>query len=174
MSLLVFILLLYFIIGFLADLVLNYLSRQTYAPATVKALEIYFERKEIKSASWRAIISGVNAGLTIVGVLLIVMGVYKLTLASASSTSASSTSASSTSASSTTWHPTTPKQLLYFLLLAFPIGWAADVIIYKTQLFGPSLNPYYKIAGAGLWGALAFIFSILVSYFLLKWTFKYF
>ena len=159
MSLLVFILLLYFIIGFLADLVLNYLSRQTYAPATVKALEIYFERKEIKSASWRAIISGVNAGLTIVGVLLIVMGVYKLTLASASST---------------TWHPTTPKQLLYFLLLAFPIGWAADVIIYKTQLFGPSLNPYYKIAGAGLWGALAFIFSILVSYFLLKWTFKYF
>ena len=166
MSLLVFILLLYFIIGFLADLVLNYLSRQTYAPATVKALEIYFERKEIKSASWRAIISGVNAGLTIVGVLLIVMGLFKLTLAM--------TSGSSTSASSTTWHPTTPKQLLYFLLLAFPIGWAADVIIYKTQLFGPSLNPYYKIAGAGLWGALAFIFSILVSYFLLKWTFKYF
>ena len=166
MSLLVFILLLYFIIGFLADLVLNYLSRQTYAPATVKALEIYFERKEIKSASWRAIISGVNAGLTIVGVLLIVMGVYKLTIASASSTSAST--------SASIWHPTTPKQLLYFLLLAFPIGWAADVIIYKTQLFGPSLNPYYKIAGAGLWGALAFIFSILVSYFLLKWTFKYF
>lgn len=158
MSLLVLILLLYFFIGFFADLVLNYLSRQTYAPAPVKALEIYFERKEIKSASWRAIISGVNAGLTIVGVLLIVMGLYKLT------------STSSTSA----WHPNTPKQLLYFLLLAFPIGWAADVIIYKTQLFGPSLNPYYKIAGAGLWGALAFIFSILVSYFLLKWTFKYF
>lgn len=163
MSLLVFILLLYFFIGFLADLVLNYLSRQTYAPATVKALEIYFERKEIKSASWRAIISGVNAGLTIVGVLLIVMGLFKLI-------SSTSTSASSTSI----WHPTTPKQLLYFILLAFPIGWAADVIIYKTQLFGPSLNPYYKIAGAGLWGALAFIFSILVSYFLLKWTFKYF
>jgi len=162
MSLLVLILLLYFIIGFFADLVLNYLSRQTYAPATVKALEIYFERKEIKSASWRAIISGVNAGLTIVGVLLIVMGLFKLTLAMTSGTSTSA------------WHPTTPKQLLYFLLLAFPIGWAADVIIYKTQLFGPSLNPYYKIAGAGLWGALAFIFSILVSYFLLKWTFKYF
>ena len=171
-SLFVLILLLYFFIGFFADLVLNYLSRQTYAPATVKALEIYFERKEIKSASWRAIISGVNAGLTIVGVLLIVMGMYKLTSTSASSTS---TSASSTSARSTsTWHPTTPKQLLYFLLLAFPVGWAADVIIYKTQLFGPSLNPYYKIAGAGLWGALAFIFSILVSYFLLKWTVKYF
>lgn len=169
MSLLVLILLLYFFIGFFADLVLNYLSRQTYAPATVKALEIYFERKEIKSASWRAIISGVNAGLTIVGVLLIVMGFFKLTSASTSSTS---TSASSTGTSA--WHPTTPKQLLYFLLLAFPIGWAADVIIYKTQLFGPSLNPYYKIAGAGLWGALAFIFSILVSYFLLKWTFKYF
>ena len=150
------ILLIYFFIGFLSDLVLNYLSRQSYAPATVKALEIYFERKEIKSASWRAIISGVNAGLTIVGVLLIVMGLFKLT------------------SSTSTWHPTTPKQLLYFLLLAFPIGWAADVIIYKTQLFGPSLNPYYKIAGAGLWGALAFIFSILVSYFLLKWTFKYF
>ena len=171
MSLLVLILLLYFFIGFFADLVLNYLSRQTYAPATVKALEIYFERKEIKSASWRAIISGVNAGLTIVGVLLIVMGLFKLTSASTSSTS-TSTSASSTGTSA--WHPTTPKQLLYFLLLAFPIGWAADVIIYKTQLFGPSLNPYYKIAGAGLWGALAFIFSILVSYFLLKWTFKYF
>jgi hypothetical protein len=166
MSLLVFILLLYFFIGFFSDLVLNYLSRQTYAPATVKALEIYFERKEIKSASWRAIISGVNAGLTIVGVLLIVMGLYKMTSTS------TSTSVSSTSASS--WHPTTPKQLLYFLLLAFPLGWIADVIIYKTQLFGPSLNPYYKIAGAGLWGALAFIFSIVVAYFLVKWTFKYF
>jgi hypothetical protein len=158
------ILLIYFFIGFLSDLVLNYLSRQSYAPATVKALEIYFERKEIKSASWRAIISGVNAGLTIVGVLLVVMGLFKLTSASASVSSASASA----------WHPTTPTQLLYFLLLAFPIGWIADVVIYKTELFGPSLNPYYKIAGAGLWGALAFIFSILSSYFLLKWTFKYF
>jgi len=149
-----FILLLYFIISFFSDLVLNYLSRQSYAPDTVKALEFYFERKEIKSAVWRAIISGVNAGLTIVGVLLIVMVLYHSV--------------------TNHWHPTTPKQLFSFLLLAFPIGWAADVFIYKTQLFGPSLNPYYKIAGAGLWGALAFIFSILVVYFLLKWIFKYF
>jgi hypothetical protein len=55
-------------------------------------------------------------------------------------------------------------QLARFLLVAFPVGYIMDIVIFKTELFGSSLNPFYKIAGAGFWGAMAFIFSILTSY----------
>ena len=65
-------------------------------------------------------------------------------------------------------YPMKIKQLFKFVILAFIIGYALDYIIYKTQLFGKSLNPYYKVTGAGLWGALAFVFSILLGYACIK------
>ena len=39
------IILMYFFIGFVSDLILNYLSTQDYAPKPVKAMEFYFKRK---------------------------------------------------------------------------------------------------------------------------------
>ena len=65
-------------------------------------------------------------------------------------------------------YPVTIKQLFKFTILAFIIGYIIDVIIYKIELFGKTLNPYYKAVGAGLWGALAFIFSIIIGYYLIK------
>jgi len=138
---------LYFFIGFFSDFILNYLSRQTssYVPKTVKVLKSYFDRKTIKNAPLRHIVSGINAGLTIVGALLITMLLSKLIFGFI--------------------HPKNASQLWRFILIAFCMGYAADILIYKTQLFGDTLNPYYKVAGAGLWGALAFIFSILLSFY---------
>jgi hypothetical protein len=65
------------------------------------------------------------------------------------------------------YQPHSLPQLSRFILLAFPVGYAMDFFIYKTELFGPTLNPFYKIAGVGFWGAAAFIFSILVNYMIL-------
>jgi hypothetical protein len=134
----------YFFIGFISDIVLNYLSRQNYVPASIKALKVYFLRKSIKNATIRDLISAVNAGLTIVSAILLTMflsyGVFNFA------------------------HPRTLSQLYRFLVLAFPIGYLMDIIIEKTELFGPTLKPFYKEAGAGFWGAAAFIFSILIAY----------
>ena len=47
----------YFFIGFVSDLVLNYASRQSYAPAVIKALKFYFDRKTIKSPALRHVVS---------------------------------------------------------------------------------------------------------------------
>jgi hypothetical protein len=137
-------LLIYFFIGFVSDIVLNYLSRQAYAPASIKALKVYFFRQTIKNALVRDIVSAINAGLTIVVTLGVTMLLSRVALKF--------------------YHPQTLAQLYRFLALAFPVGYLADILIYKTELFGPTLNPFYKIAGAGLWGALAFIFAILVYY----------
>ena len=142
------ILLIYFFIGFISDLVLNYLSRQSYAPASVKALEFYFDRKTIKSKPFRDFMSAFNAGITIVAALIVTMLISKTILGFI--------------------HPNSFNELRQFVFIAFIVGYATDVIIYKVQLFGKTLNPFYEIAGAGLWGALAFLFSIIVGYFLLK------
>ena len=143
-----FISILYFFIGFVSDIVLNYLSRQTYAPAPIKALKVYFFRPGIKNALVRDMVSATFAGLTIVAALLLTMVFSKLIFKFS--------------------HPRSLPQLYRFLLLAFPIGYLMDILIYKTELFGPTLNPFYKIAGAGFWGAMAYIFAIIIAYISIK------
>ena len=64
--------------------------------------------------------------------------------------------------------PNTFVQLIYFCIIGFLIGYILDIFIYKFNVFGNRLNAYYKAFGAGLWGAIAFIFSIIISYFLQK------
>ena len=143
-------LLLYFLIGFISDMMLNYLSRQTYAPASIKALKVYFFRPSIPNAVVRDIASGVNAGLTIVVALLLTMffshRIFKFS------------------------HPRSLSELYRFLLLAFPIGYTMDVLIYKTEFFGKTLTPFYEIAGAGFWGAMSLFFAIFIGYGLNKTT----
>jgi hypothetical protein len=63
--------------------------------------------------------------------------------------------------------PTKSKQLIYFCILAFVLGYIMDIVIYKFKVFD-RLDNYYKTYGAGLWGGLAFVFSILISYFIQK------
>jgi hypothetical protein len=48
------------------------------------------------------------------------------------------------------------------------LGYSIDIIIDKLKIFGNDLDLYYKTAGAGLWGALAFVFSIIISYIIQK------
>jgi hypothetical protein len=59
--------------------------------------------------------------------------------------------------------------LLQFCMLAFLIGYMLDILIYKFKIFGDRLNDYYKTLGAGFWGGLAFVFSIVISYFIQKY-----
>ena len=94
----------------------------------------------------RDTVSAAYAGLTIVTALLVTMFFAQLIFKFS--------------------HPRSRTQLYKFLLLAFPIGYLMDILIYKTELFGPTLNPFYKIAGAGFWGAMAYIFAIIVAYFI--------
>lgn len=138
----------YFFIGFISDLILNYLSRQAYAPPSIKALKIYFLRPSIKNSVLRDLISAINAGLTIAAAIILTMSLSYLIFNFS--------------------HPKTLVQLFKFVLIAFPLGYVMDIFIYKTELFGPTLNPFYKLAGAGFWGAMAFIFSIIVQMFLQK------
>ena len=137
-------LLLYFLIGFISDIILNFLSRQTYAPASIKALKVYFFRPGIPNAVVRDVASGVNAGLTIVVALVITMFLSDLIFKFA--------------------HPRSLPELFRFLLLAFPIGYIMDILIYKTEFFGSTLNPFYEIAGAGFWGAMSLFFAIFIGY----------
>ena len=67
--------------------------------------------------------------------------------------------------------PTNFTDLFYFCILAFLIGYILDILIYKFKIFGDRLNDYYKTLGAGLWGGLAFVFSIVISYFIQKYIY---
>jgi len=129
--------LLNFGVSFLSDLVLNFLSRQSYSYNAIKSLQTYFDKRP-------TLISAFYAGITVCLVLIeniilsrVLFGMY---------------------------YPSTLYQLFAFLSIAFPLGYISDVIIYKAQIFGDTLNPYYELVGSGLWGAIAYIFSIVVSY----------
>ena len=128
--------LLNFIVGTISDIILNDLSRSNINNKIIKSLEPYFLTNSIIEA-------GIYAGITVVAVIIPVMYVtkylfnYKV--------------------------PTTNKQILYTVIVSFILGFIADILIDKLQIFGSSLDNYYKIAGAGLWGAIAISFSALIS-----------
>ena len=58
-------------------------------------------------------------------------------------------------------------ELIRFSFLAFIIGYIIDILIYKIRLFS-NLDLYYKEYGAGFWGSISFVFSILISYSIFK------
>ena len=47
------------------------------------------------------------------------------------------------------------------ILFSFIIGFIADILIEKLKIFGNDLDLYYKTVGAGLWGGLAIMFSVI-------------
>ena len=60
--------------------------------------------------------------------------------------------------------PNNTFQLIQFIIVCFIFGYIADVKIEEWKIFGNDLDKYYKVAGAGFWGALALVFSVVISY----------
>ena len=130
-----------FMVGFISDLVLNDLSRSYPPHTTIGSLRTYFKRKSIVEAA-------VYAGITIVTALAITVVITKYMYGIVV--------------------PDNMTSLFYFSLLGYGVGYMLDVIIDKMKIFGDSLDPYYEIAGSGHWGAIAFIFSVVLSYIIQK------
>ena len=132
-----------FIVSALSDIILNLLSKNSltkeYNLKIILSLKPYFKDKSM-------IQSAVYAGITIIIALLINMLITKNIFGFCV--------------------PRNNIELIKFICIAFPLGYAIDIIIDKFKIFGSSLDLYYKAAGAGLWGALAFVFSIIISYLL--------
>jgi len=107
----------------------------------VPSLKPYFKNKTI-------IGSAIYAGLTILVALLITMAVSKMTFGFSI--------------------PLQMNQFYKFIILTSIIGYLADWYIYKAKVFGQDLDQYYKSLGIGFWGSAAFVFSVFLSYFLVK------
>ena len=134
-------LLLNFIVGFVADVALNDMSRYS-DNEIIKSLQLYFREKSIVEAA-------VYAGITVVVVVLMLMYVTKKMYGF--------------------YVPATNNQLLYSIIVSFVLGFVADIVIDKMKIFGSTLDEYYRVAGAGLWGALAIVMSVIVSYIVQKY-----
>jgi len=130
-----------FIVSALSDVSLNLLTRNSltkdYNLKIILSLIPYFKNKSMIKCA-------VYAGITIIVALLINMLISKNLLGF--------------------YIPHNNIELIKFIGIAFPLGYAIDIIIDKLKIFGNDLDLYYKTAGAGLWGALAFVFSIIISY----------
>ena len=139
-----------FCVSFISDIVLNDLAKlnetSMFSTRIIRSLRPYFKDKPIT-------ISGLYAALTIVIALGIVSFISKYIFGF--------------------YYPKNVVQLIKFLVLAYPIGHFADIVIDKLKIFGNTLDDYYKEAGAGMWGAIAFIFSIVISYILEKYLLPY-
>lgn len=128
-----------FIVTFICDLILNFLSRQTFSPQSIKALKSYFDYYN------NITLTGVYASITVIVCYLITALVTYFLFQ--------------------IYVPSNINELYKFLLIAAPVGYISDIIIYKAKIFGSQLDNFYKIIGAGLSGALAFIFAIVITFF---------
>jgi uncharacterized membrane protein len=125
------------LIGFVSDIILNYLSN--YKILNLHTLKPYFQNKSTFMAALYAMI-------TVLIIVVIIMQTFKLyynkTL------------------------PENTKETLVYLILTFVIGYIADILIHKLDIF-PKLKLYYRVIGSGLWGGLAILFSVSISLLLL-------
>ena len=127
-----------FIVTFICDLILNLLSRQTFSPSSIRALKSYFDYYN------NIILTGIFASVTVLVCYFITAIISKLLLHYNA--------------------PTNLSQLYMFLLIAFPVGYISDIIIYKAKIFGTQLDPFYKEVSPGFAGAISFIFAIVISF----------
>lgn len=128
-----------FLVSAISDIVLNDMANHYNL---LPSLKPYFREKSILYAA-------LLAGLTIVTAVLLLLPFSKLLFGF--------------------YIPKTFKQLALFLTLSYPIGFIIDKIIEKMEIFGPTLIPFYKKHGSGHWGAIAFIFSLFISFLLQKY-----
>jgi hypothetical protein len=137
-----------FCVAYVSDNVLNDLSKYSKVKA-FKSLSPYFKKNSIVGA-------GIYAGLTVAAATFILMISYKIIF--------------------NTYLPNTKSHQLFsstfmvyfiFFILAYFIGYALDVFIYRMNIFD-NLQPFYNEVGAGNGGALSFLFSLVVSFVILK------
>jgi hypothetical protein len=128
-----------FCVSYVSDNVLNDLSKYTHVKAFT-SLAPYFKNKSI-------VIAGIYAGITVAFATILLLLFNHLFL--------------------NTYLPATNSGFAATILIAYVIGYALDVFIYKMNIFD-NLQPFYKIVGAGNGGALSFIFSLIVSFITLQ------
>jgi|TARA_Y100000389_G_scaffold119011_1_gene116194 hypothetical protein len=121
-------------VGFFSDIILNIIANSDiYKPITT--LKPYFENKTIFQAAFYAL-------LTVVIIVGIIMKIFELFY--------------------NKYLPETDEEYIVYFILTFIIGYVGDILIYKLDIF-PRLHKYYTVVGKGLWGALAILFSVIVS-----------
>ena len=110
---------------------------------------MYFKKKSIVGA-------GIYAGLTVAIATILLMIIYNTIFNTYLPNTSSFKYSSSTF-------------MVYFIffIIAYLIGYAMDVFIYKMNIFD-NLQTFYKEVGAGNGGALSFIFSLSLSFGLLN------
>ena len=122
--------------------VLNDLSKYTPYKA-LTSLAPYFKNKSI-------VVAGIYAGLTVVFATILLLLFNRLFL--------------------NTYFPESRSEFIIIIFAAYVIGYALDVFIYKMNIFD-DLQLFYKTVGAGNGGALSFIFSLVISFIVLKLVF---
>jgi len=122
-----------FLIGFFSDIVLNILANHDIK--LLKTLKPYFANKSVVKAA-------LYAGITVIIIVGIIMSIFQMTYDK--------------------YLPDTLNDYFIYLLITFVIGYLADIVIYKINIF-PKLRLYYQKFGKGLWGALAILFSVIIS-----------
>ena len=124
-----------FCVSYVSDNVLNDLSKYTPYKAFT-SLAPYFKNKSI-------VVAGIYAGITVAFATTLLLLFTRFFL--------------------NTYLPVTNSDFALTILIAYIIGYALDVFIYKMNLFD-NLEPFYKIVGAGNGGALSFLFSLVISF----------
>lgn len=147
-----------FCVSFMSDLFLNDLTRRPLSNyhngVIIKSLEPYFKNKSLVE-------SGVYASITIVLAYLFLMVVWNM----------SGLGTYNLPTRELVYSKLNIKTIKLFfleLIIAFILGYGIDILIDKLNIFGVSLSNYYAVAGAGLWGAIAFVFAIVLTYGLLR------
>ena len=57
-------------------------------------------------------------------------------------------------------------KFIYLAIIAFIVGYIADVIADKLNTF-PGMRLFYDTVGSGVWGGISILFSVVLSYFIL-------
>ena len=131
-----------FCVSYVSDNVLNDLSKYTPYKAFT-SLAPYFKNKSI-------VVAGIYAGLTVVFATILLLLFNRLFL--------------------NTYLPNSRSEFIITIFAAYVIGYALDVFIYKMNIFD-DLQLFYKTVGAGNGGALSFLFSLIISFIVLKLVF---
>lgn len=128
-----------FCVAYVSDNVLNDLSKYSNIKA-FRSLAPYFKNKSI-------VVAGIYAGLTVAIATIALMFLYKMIF--------------------NVYFPSALSTYFVFFVMAYATGYALDVFIYKMNIFN-NLQPFYNEVGAGVGGALSFLFSLAVSFGLLN------
>lgn len=139
-----------FCVAYISDNVLNDLSKYSNIKA-FNSLLPYFKTKSVVGA-------GIYAGLTVAFATILLIMLYNMIF----NTYLPDTSSFKYSFS-------TFMVYIIFFIIAYIIGYALDVFIYKMKIFD-NLESFYNEVGAGNSGAISFLFSLTISFIVLKFV----